>query len=338
MFDASPISGKQLVDITLMDPILQKLKARILKGWRAKLDDPGLEPYWPRRQEVSFEKDAILRGQRIVIPERARNALLAELHGTHQEITETEAFIRTLIWWPGIDRDLEQRVRSCPICQQAPSSPPSQEPLPWPSSAEPWTRIHMDYAGPIEGKMILVVVYSHSGWIEAIPVKSATAEVTVVHLRYICARFGLPTCIVTDNAITDADTGAIFQEFVKRSGIRHMRTAPYHPQSNGPAERAVRSVKEALKKLTDGPLEIRLQRWLHNHRRTPSAAHGGKAPAEMLFNFLPRSRLDIIKADVFKNQKTTQQDVDIVCNLEHLSMCANNAIDRDGCRVSCLKD
>ncbi|XP_064458846.1 uncharacterized protein K02A2.6-like [Ornithodoros turicata] len=175
-------------------------------------------------------------------------------------------------------------------------------------SAEPWTRIHMDYAGPIEGKMILIVVDSHSGWIEAIPVKSATAEVTVVHLRDICARFGLPTCIVTDNGTTF--TGAAFQEFVKRNGIRHMRTAPYHPQSNGLAERAVRSVKEALKKLTDGPLEIRLERWLHNHRRTPSAAHGGNAPAEMLSNFLPCSRLDIIKTDVLKNQKTTQQDVD----------------------------
>ncbi|XP_064461756.1 uncharacterized protein K02A2.6-like [Ornithodoros turicata] len=156
--------------------------------------------------------------------------------------------------------------------------------------------------------MILVVVDSHSGWIEPIPVKSATAEVTVVHLRDICARFGLPTCIVTDNGITF--TGAAFQEFVKRNGIRHMRTASYHPQPNGLAERAVRSVKKALKQLTDGPLEILLQRWLHNHRRAPSAAHAGMAPAEMLFNFLPRSRLDIIKAHLLKNQKATQQDVD----------------------------
>ncbi|XP_064470232.1 uncharacterized protein K02A2.6-like [Ornithodoros turicata] len=160
----------------------------------------------------------------------------------------------------------------------------------------------MDYAGPIEG------IDSHSDWIEAIPVKSATAEVTVVHLRDVCARFGLPTCIVTDNGTTF--TGAAFQEFVKRNGIRHMRTAPYHPQSNELAERAVRTVKEALKKLTDGPLEIRLQRWLHNYRKTPSAAHGGKAPAKMLINFLPRSPLDIINADVLKNQKTAQQDVD----------------------------
>ncbi|XP_064469853.1 uncharacterized protein K02A2.6-like [Ornithodoros turicata] len=189
----------------------------------------------------------------------------------------------------------------------------------------------MDYADPIEGRILLVVLDSHSGWLEAIPVKFA--EVTVVNPRRLRARFGLPTCFVTDNDTTF--TGAAFQEFVKRNGIRHIRTAPYHPKANGLAERVVRSVKEeALKKLTGGSLEIRLQRWLHNHRRTPSAANRAKAPVEMLFNFLPRSHLDIINDYVVKNLSTTQQDVGRFETWRG----ANNAIDRDGYLVSCLKD
>ncbi|XP_064462970.1 uncharacterized protein K02A2.6-like [Ornithodoros turicata] len=252
---------------------------------------------------MSVEKDVILRGQRIVIPERARNALLASFTVYTREFA-SKVFSRILICWPGIDGDVEQRVRSCPMCQQAASSPSSQEPLAWPSSGEPWTPMHMDYAGPIKGKMIVVIVDSHSGWTVGIRAKSATTEVIVDRRGPVWARFGLPTCILTDKGIAFA--GAAFQEFIKRNGTRHMQTAPYHPQSNGLAERAVRNVKEAFIKLTDGALEIRLQRWLHSHRRTPSAAHGGKAPAEMLFNFLPHSRLDIIQADVLKNQKTTQ--------------------------------
>ncbi|KAJ8348961.1 hypothetical protein SKAU_G00275500 [Synaphobranchus kaupii] len=67
-------------------------------------------------------------------------------------------------------------------------------------------------------------------------------------LRLLFATHGLPDVIVSDNGA--AFTSAEFKEFAKRNGIRHVTTAPYHPSSNGQAERMVQTTKEALSKIT----------------------------------------------------------------------------------------
>ena len=67
-------------------------------------------------------------------------------------------------------------------------------------------------------------------------------------LRNLFATHGLPEMVVLDNG--SAFTSAEFQTFVKRNGIRHVRSAPYHPSSNGQAERVVQTFKEAILKTT----------------------------------------------------------------------------------------
>lgn len=216
-----------------------------------------------------------------------------------KERNQGTALARTLVWWPGIDREVEELLHRCTVCQQAAPMPPSTEPLAWPATKQPWTRVHVDYAGPVEGKMILVVVDSFSGWIEALPATTATSATTVELLRTTFARFGLPTCLVSDNGTPF--TGAEYQDFVKKNGIRHIRAAPYQPQSNGLAERAVRSVKDGLKRVSGASLTTRLARWLHMHRRMPSGGRP-KSPAEMLLAYQPKVRLDLLTARAESNK------------------------------------
>ena len=74
------------------------------------------------------------------------------------------------VWWPGIDGVIKRVVRLCHECQACQSSPP-HAPLhswQWPTT-RPWVRLLIHYAGPICGKMSLIVVDAHSKWIEAIP-------------------------------------------------------------------------------------------------------------------------------------------------------------------------
>ena len=82
---------------------------------------------------------------------------------------------------------------------------------------------------------------------------SAISAITIDKLRNTFATFGLPEILVTDNGSNFKSTE--FEEFLKSNGIRHTRTAPYHPASNGLAERAVQSFKLGMKKLTTGSLE-----------------------------------------------------------------------------------
>ena len=127
--------------------------------------------------------------------------------------------------------------------------------------------------------MLLVAVDAHSKWIEVSVVNSATSAITIQKLRSMFATHGLPRVVVSDNG--SVFTSNEFQEFMTKNGIHHIRTVPYHPASNGLAERAVQTLKEGLKKLSSGDLETRLFRFLFQYRITPHTTTG-QSPAQLL--------------------------------------------------------
>ena len=68
--------------------------------------------------------------------------------------------------WPKIDVDLERVVKSCDQCQEH-GKMPSVAPLhPWEWPSRPWSRLHVDYAAPFMGRMLLVIVDAFSKWFE----------------------------------------------------------------------------------------------------------------------------------------------------------------------------
>ena len=73
-----------------------------------------------------------------------------------------KSLARGLVWWPGIDKDIESMVKKCCQCQQDWPMPPSAPLRPWSWPTRPWSRLHIDYAGPMAGKMFLVVIDAHS--------------------------------------------------------------------------------------------------------------------------------------------------------------------------------
>ena len=119
----------------------------------------------------------------------------------------------------------------------------------------------------------------------------------------IFARFGLPEVMVTDNRT--CFTSSEFQEFAQCNSIRHVRIAPYHPSSNGLAERAVQTFKLGLRKQLTGTLQTKLSRFLFHYRLTPNATTG-VAPAELLLTRRPRSHLDCVFPQL-KNRVQQQQ-------------------------------
>ena len=152
--------------------------------------------------------------------------------------------------------------------------------------------------------MILVVADAHSKWIEANIVNSATTATTIHKLRAMFATHGLPQTVVSDNG--SVFTSSDFEEFMQMNGIRHIRTVPYHPASNGLAERAVQTLKEGLKKLTNGCLEIKLSCFLFQYRIT-SHTTTGQAPAQLLMGRCLRSHLDQLLPDLTSQVQNKQQ-------------------------------
>ena len=87
---------------------------------------------------------------------------------------------------------------------------------PWLWPSQPWQRIHIDFAGPIQGKMMLVVVDAHSKWPELATMTSTTAPATIRVLREMFATYGLPQQLVSDNG--PQFTSTEFADFLEQNG------------------------------------------------------------------------------------------------------------------------
>ena len=289
----SPVSADQIRVQTRKDPVLGPALQYLEQGWPATLDkESPMYPLFQRRNELSLFDGCIVWGTRVVIPSDCREAVLTELHDSHPGMSRMKGLARMYVWWPGITTDIEITVRQCPECQSNRAMPPQAPLQPWSWPTRPWSRLHLDYAGPVGGKMYLILIDAHSKWIEAFCTASSTSAAVIAELKPLFAQFGLPETIVTDNGT--CFVSAEFEDFLARNGIRHLTSAPYHPQSNGLAERAVQIVKNGLKKVTEGNIRTRLAKILFCYRLTPQTTTG-LSPAEMLLGRRPRSRLDLLK-------------------------------------------
>ena len=85
---------------------------------------------------------------------------------------------------------------------------------------------------------------------------SSTSAATISLLRQSFASLGLTKTLVSDNAANF--TSEELEKFLRKNGVKHVKTPLYHPSSNGLTERAVQTFKEGIKKLRDGSLETKL--------------------------------------------------------------------------------
>ena len=159
--------------------------------------------------------------------------------------------------------------------------------------------------------MVLIIVDAHSKWIEVHVMSSSTSSATIGNLRVTFAQLGIPRSIVTDNG--PCFVCAEFKQFLSKNGITQITSAPYHPSSNGLAERAVQTVKQGIKTLHEGTLRDKVSRFLFAYRSTPQTTTG-KSPAEMLFGHKLSTHLSLIKPDpstkVLKEQQRQKHSHD----------------------------
>ena len=155
---------------------------------------------------------------------------------------------------------IEQCAKECVACQENHKNPPKSQLHPWEIANAPWERIHLDFAGPYLGQMWFILIDACSKWPEVISMTSTTADKTISVLRSIFARCRLPDNIVTDNG--HQFTVTEFKQFCDGNGICHTLIAPYHPSSNGQAERFVQTFKSAMRKGKGEDLQKTLNQFL----------------------------------------------------------------------------
>ena len=240
--DEFPVNVSQIRTWTNKDALLSRVRKLVQCGFPEHLkSDKDLKPYMQRTFELSVQDQVLLWGNRVIVPPQGRARVIEGLHEAHPGIA-MKALARGLVWWPGIDAALEDKVKTCSVCQESRAAPAEARLHPWDWPEKPWSRLHLDYAGSLQGKMFLVLIASMRTRMDVFPVHNATTSATLECLRRTFAIHGIAETIVTDNGT--CFTSEEFATCMMSNGIQHICVTPYHAASNGMAERAFLTFKQ----------------------------------------------------------------------------------------------
>lgn len=284
-----PVLVEELEEHTSKDVTVR----RLIEGLKSGRIVDGKERYGIDQTEFTLQQGCLLRGIRVYIPPTLRSRVLEELHSGHFGTSRMKSLARSYCWWENIDRDIEELARDCLDCARVRPNPAKAPIHCWELPTEPFQRIHADFVGPFMGFYFLIIIDACSKWPEVKIIPDITTDTTIEHMREYFAAVGLPSVLVTDRGTQF--TSDQFQMFLKRNGIIHKMGAPYHPATNGQAERYVQTFKDKIKALNCHRSEVQaeLQNILMAYRRTvhPST---GKSPSMLVYGRQIKSRIDLM--------------------------------------------
>ncbi|XP_064471999.1 uncharacterized protein K02A2.6-like [Ornithodoros turicata] len=177
-----PLTAKEVERETTKDNMLRKVREFTQQGWPKKWNRKRLpeefQPFEVRKEDLSVDCGCLLWNGRIVVPGALQNQVKDLLHEDHIGFSRIKMLARTLVWWPKIDRDLEDITRNCSVCQSMQNVQPAAPLQPWAYPARKWERVHMDFA-EAEGSHLLIIVDAHSKWVEVGVMPSTNAARTI---------------------------------------------------------------------------------------------------------------------------------------------------------------
>ncbi len=276
------MTTEEIATDSLADPVLQAVK-QALSNHKWPIENEEVMKFFKYRDELSVTKQGIiLRATRICVPKKLQQKAIDLAHEGHQGIARTKQLLRTKVWFPGIDKEVETRLKSCMPCLLTTSennrAPIKMSDLP----TGPWKNLSMDFFTLPDGEELMVIIddYSKFPIVEEIP--SVSARTVIKQVNNILATFGIPDSIRTDNG--PPFNSRQFADNAIRLGFQHRKVTPLWPEANGEAERFMRTLKRAIAtaKLSRLNWKEELHNFLRNYRSTLHPAIG-TTPAEALF-------------------------------------------------------
>ena len=294
--NTSPVDATKIKLWTTRDPVLSQVLQFVLQGWPQDVEEEeGLKPYFIRRDELSVHAGRLLWGARVIVPLKGREKVLNILHDTHPGIVRMKSLARSYVWWPKMDTNLEEKVKSCATCQSHQKSPPCSPSHPSEWLGRPWSRMHVDYAGPFMGKMFLLIIDAHSKWMDIHCVNSATSSVTIDKMRSTFASHGLPEIVGTENWFNFVSSE--FKSFLQKNGIKHITSALATQVQMDSLSGRYRLLIKGWRNRVTVLLTAKLARFLVSYPINPQSTTG-ESPAQLRWARSLRSHLHLLRPDV----------------------------------------
>ena len=220
------------------------------------------------------------------------------LRGVHEGACGNHSRARSLVCkvvhagyhWPTIQADAKAYFKVYNQCQQFSNIPkqPSEYLTPMMASW-PFAQWGLDILGPFiigtkQMKFLMVGIDYFTKWVEVEPLAKITQQnVKNFIWKSIVCRFGVLRVLVSDNRQQFDNTP--FRDFCEQVGIKNHYSSPSHPQANGQAEIANRSLLKIIKTWLEGargvwPDELPSVLWAYRTTvRTPT----GETPFKLAY-------------------------------------------------------
>ena len=193
--------------------------------------------------------------EKLVIPFNLREYILNMYHNhklstVHMSTDKMIDLFKKRFFWFNMVTDIRKWVRACVKCVQHKRYQPHQHGLLQPIKSDfPFHIIGADIAGPFNRspggfKYILVIIDYFTNWVEAIPLKSLTAEETSkAFFKSVISRHGCPNKLKIDMGTMFK---SVFMTLCKLFNIEMIHGPATHHQAQGKIERFIQFLKNSL--------------------------------------------------------------------------------------------
>ena len=142
-----------------------------------------------------------------------------------------------LFTWPGVRQDIVQWCQSCEPCQKSNKSLLLKAPMqPIRVITEPYEKVAFDLVGPFyrsnySHKYLLTAICLATHFPHDIPLKDIGATTVAEAMTRLFMEQGIPLQILMDQGYQFVCE--LMSQVCSLLIIDHLKTTPYHPQSNG---------------------------------------------------------------------------------------------------------
>jgi len=280
------------------DQELQDLIEFVRSGKPAHMLQKSLAEYRRVLEDISVSSSGlVLRSSRVIVPDALRKQVMVLAHVGHQGIVKTKSLIRSRVWYPGIDIQVEKMMAGCLACQ-ANGEKQRLEPMrPSPMPEGPWLEVSADFYGPMDDGVYWMVNYcDYSRYVLVHKIKSTAMEYVQPVLVELFTMFGTPKIYKTDNG--PPFMSHMFDKFAEEWGFKHRKVTPLWPRANGGAESVMPKLGKVVRtcEVTGQKKEAGLQEFLRSYRATPHTVTK-VAPAMLFLGFCRTSGIPMVDMD-----------------------------------------
>ena len=287
-----------------------------------------------------------------VVPQVHRNAALHGCHreGAHQGQSRSLSLMQERFWWPGMARDLRNRIRKCGRCKKFEATP-LVAPLRSLTCSGPGELLHMDFTSieetiPLHKEPVVrnvMVMQDHfSKYVVAYVVKDQMVWTAAKMLRNgYFGLFGAPAYLVSDQG--KAFTGHLITNLCELYGVQKLRTSPYHAQTNGQVERMNQTIIRMISKLE----QDKKARWSEHLPKMLAAYNGtrlavtGHSPYFLLFGRKARMPVDCLFLTLRDSPHQARMEVSVAAMQKRLKKAfavARHLTSQEAARQRCYYD